>query len=552
MNKRILLLLVLALVACTRSEVPTLVARQQSVETVTQRLNARYNDAVSSCPGNLPAYDCSGVLLQRVSYNPANDFWGHSDNAIRLGSSTFSYIRNGVNSNSADITSGYILMDPASARAAGKRVLTPRCIFPFMANTQANNRAMHGCGFANGPNPDPLPADLSNCATLALPAVTVAAWIQNFTEHGSNPINQCSLSTKVAVQFATSLAVRASFPALTQAYGNEILYELWDTQAPEQLPIEAFFYNKSLEGSLVNAQALKHAYQVKTGIELPIVRIDFGTGAMRFSVRDIDQEDGWQVAQRLNARHANLTTTCEGTKAPVYCSGVLVRANSYSVNYHAWNPNVNSRPAGASSLSYLRGDIHTPALFAGKNQGVLFKDLDSTPAGISPMRALCIYMADADSWERADQGCGINSNSPTPGSESCASQGVTTLAQLQAHWLMAPADPSWQRLHHQCSLAINPISFMLAIDGRKQNVTGTESDYYRYNEIMIENWTMDTPGYVDAFYYIMQSSEGLRQAKEIQKDLWRSADGIIKPVIRMDLAARPDAVFSYVYEDQAY
>lgn len=552
MNIRILLALLLILAGCTRSEAPSVRTLQQPIVAVAERLNARYANTVSSCPGGVPAYDCSGVLFRRVTYNPGYDFWGHSASAIRLGSSTFSYIRNGVSSSSADVTSGYILMDPASARAAGKKVLTPRCIFPFMADTQANSRAMHGCGFANRPSPDPLPADLSNCATLAVPAVTAAAWVQNFSEHGANITNQCSLSTKVAEQFATSLAVRASFPDLTRVYGNEMLYELWDTGAPEQLPIEAIFYNASKEGSLINAQALKHAYQVKTNIELPIVRLDFGTGAKRFVLRDLDQEDGWAVARRLNERHANTTVKCPDEKAAVYCSGILVRAASYRTSYHAWDPNVASSPAGATSLSYLRGDIKTQALFANKPQGVIFKDLDSVPAGLEPMQALCIYMADADTWERADKGCGANSNSPTPGTESCASQGITTLDQLRAHWLAAPVSPSWQRLHHQCSLAISPAPFMLAIEGRRQNITGTESRFYQYNEIMIANWSMNAPQYVDGIYYEAGNAEGLRQAKEIQKDIMRSAQGLTKPVIRLDLAAAADALFSYLPSDQAY
>ncbi|MDH0749006.1 hypothetical protein N5D61_21995 [Pseudomonas sp. GD03842] len=93
---------------------------------------------------------------------------------------------------------------------------------------------------------------------------------------------------------------------------------------------------------------------------------------------------------------------------------------------------------------------------------------------------------------------------------------------------------------------------MLAVNGRKENITGTESPYYRYNEIMIENWKMNAAEYVDAVYYISGNAEGLRQANEIQQDIRRSADGLIRPVIRIDLNRAADAVFSFHPEDQSF
>lgn len=554
MKRTFWLALLMVLSACTHHEVADIVApsrhaTQAASASVADRLVARYNSSVTGCAGGTPAYECSGVLIRRATYASSYDFWTHSPGAIQLGSSTFSFIRNGVNSSSADVTSGFILMDPESARAAGKTELKARCIFPFMANTQAGNRAMHGCGFANGANPDPLPADLSNCSKLAIPAITPAAWIQNFNEHGANVVNQCSLSTTVATEFATSLAVRASYPDITKVYGNEMLFELWDTQAPANLPIEAIFYNASKEGSLVNAQALKHAYQVKTNIGLPIVRLDFAVGAQRFVLKPVDQEDGWAVAQRLNARHADTSRECADGKAAVYCNGVLVRAISYSTNYHAWNPNLTTQPIGGVSFSYLRGDVETLAMFNDKAQGIILRELNyATTAGLQPINALCVYMVDANTWQRADKGCGPHAT--TPGSNTCAIEGVVTLAQLGAHF--QAGNPA----NHQCSLAITPAPFMMAIDGRRQFVNPTTSVWQRYNEIMLAAWPMDIPAQLplDAIFYVAGTgeAEGLRQAKEIQKDLWRSAGGMIKPVVRMDLKAAANAVFSYRREDQAY
>ncbi|MDH0749007.1 hypothetical protein N5D61_22000 [Pseudomonas sp. GD03842] len=318
MKTLMLIMSLLMLGGCTTSHVPSIANSQQMasgvarpLEDLEDRLTNRYISNVAKCSGDRPAYNCSGLLIRRANYNPSYDFWGLSADAIRLGSTTFSYIRSGVNSDSSDLTNGFIRMDPDSAQQAGKLAVNARCIYPFMADTQENNRAMHGCGFANGQDPIPLPADLASCATLSMPATSPDAWIENFISHGSSRINQCSLSTKGAAQFITSLTVRPRFPDLTRAYGNEILFENWNTADPARLPIEAIFYEAS-RGSLLNAQQLKLAYQAKSGIELPIVRIDLTNSAKRFTVVRAGDGEGALVAQRLNARHANLTPSCAG------------------------------------------------------------------------------------------------------------------------------------------------------------------------------------------------------------------------------------------------
>jgi hypothetical protein len=108
-------------------------------------------------------------------------------------------------------------------------------------------------------------------------------------------------------------------------------------------------------------------------------------------------------------------------------------------------------------------------------------------------------------------------------------------------------------------MAIAPIPFMVSINARAQiqaNAQAPLHEAYDYNEVVLANWPMDIPTQlpIDTFFYQVGAGEAgvLAQALEIQKDLWRSAGGIIKPVMRMDLSAAPDAVFSYRRDDQAY
>lgn len=514
---------------------------------VAARLNARYQDTAQSCSGGEAAYECSGVLIRRSN---SSSFWEHTSAAAALGSVTFSYLRADATTSIAD-ASGFIFMDRNTAQQQGKAWFEPRCIYPFIAGTQNAGRPLNGCGFATRSASSNV--DQSTCAGLAVPAVTPGLWIQNFQRFGSNPRNQCSLSTHDASQFMTSLVVRGSLASLANTYLNEVLIPTWDVNTPERLPIEAFFYNAANSGSLINAQMMRHAYSVKTGLSLPIVRLDFTRPPTeRFSQRVQDQEDGWQVVDRLNARFADKSRQCADGRAPVYCNGVLARASQYSTAYHAWNPNPNTNPKDAVSFSYLRADVKTVILFFP--QGVLFDRLGYTSGpGLVAIEPLCIYMADANTWSRSMQGCGPGTDFPSD-SGPCASMDINDLAALGAHFLKAPAVPAWQRLHHQCSLAIQPLSFMLAIDGRAQFIGGTENQSYGYNEIMLRAWPQNIPDNLplDAIFYTSAGGTGaLTQAKQIQQDLFRSSASLVKPVVRIDLSATGQA-FSYHREDQGY
>ncbi|MGY4525526.1 hypothetical protein [Pseudomonas sp. TE21394] len=516
---------------------------------VAARLNARFNNTAQRCSDDAPAYECSGVLIRRSIYRPSFDFWKHSTAAQALGSVTFSFLRVDANTNLSD-PSGFIFMDATTARQEGKVWPGMRCIYPFIAGTQNAGRPLNGCGFANS---EATQADQSTCATLVDPAVTPEKWLANFARFGSNPVNQCSLSTQDYNQFMTSLAVRRTLSNQASTLLNEVLVPTWDVNKPEQLPIEAFFYNTAVAGSLVNAQALRHAYRVKTGLSLPIVRLDFAAQAHeRFSQLPQDQEDGWQVAERLNARFNDTARQCNNGQAPVYCSGVLVRGTNYSPTFHAWNPNPNTNPTDAVSFSYMRADITT--MWLPRQQGLLFSSLDyAADAGLEVLRPLCIYMADANTWHRTTQGCGATSYYPND-SGPCASMGINNLDALGNHFRSVPETPTGLRLSHQCSLAIQPASFMLAIEGRANLIGEEMKPNYGYNEIMLYAWEQNIPNRlpIDALFYTASGgAAALNEAKGIQQDLFRNSASLVKPIVRIETGAT-GATFSYRREDQAY
>ncbi|WP_342624119.1 hypothetical protein [Pseudomonas alkylphenolica] len=523
---------------------------QAQATNVVARLNERFANTTQSCSGDTPAYTCSGVLIRRSTYNPAIDFWKHSAAAQALGSVTFSFLRADANTTLSD-SSGFIFMDTMTAQQEGKVWPGVRCIYPFIAGTQNAGRPLHGCGFATPSGSSAI--EESTCAGLVVPAVTPDLWIANFVRFGSTPRNQCSLSAQDPAQFMTSLTVRNRLPDQARTLLNEVLVPTWDVDTPERLPIEAFFYNSVHAGSLVNAQALRHAYKVRTGQSLPIVRLNFTAPATeRFTQRPQDQEDGWEVAERLNARFSDTDRQCADGRAPVYCNGVLARATVYSPAFHAWNPNPNTNPKDAVSFSYMRTDVRTVKLFYP--QGLLFGSLGyNADPGVEVITPLCIYMADANTWSRTTQGCGAGTDYPSD-SGPCASMGIKDLTALGNHFSKVPADPAWRRLHHQCSLAIEPASFMLAIEGRAQFVGGTENPYYGYNETMLKAWPQNIPDRLplDAIFYTTEGgTAALDQAKQMQQDLFRSSASLVKPVVRLTLGATAPA-FTYRREDQGY
>lgn len=282
------------------------VAGQQLVD----NLNARYQSTVEACANGTPAYYCSGVILRTTAYNSSYGFWTHSPPAGQLGSVTFSYIRRDVGSDGTGISSGFIFSDQETALAQGK-ASTVRCIYPFMAGTQGAERPGFGCGFI--PSGVKQGVDLSSCATLATPAITVELWLENFRRFGSEDANQCSLSTMVATQFKASLEAHNSVDPGHTAARNELLIATWREETPERLPIEAFFYNATTGAGLLNAQALRHSYYLKTSQRIPVVRVDFSAADKNvFSWNAADQVDGWDVANQLNVRYNDTSYNCYG------------------------------------------------------------------------------------------------------------------------------------------------------------------------------------------------------------------------------------------------
>ncbi|WP_342648743.1 hypothetical protein [Pseudomonas sp. REB1044] len=234
---------------------------------VAARLNGRYNATAHSCPGNLPAYYCNGIIIRSVdngNFNP----WDPSPTAIKLGAVSFSYFRVDSYVNNFYRNAGFIFLPQTEAAAQGKG-MEYLCIYAYDAGTIVGTRAAKGCGLK--PRTAPATADLSTCAIKN--ATTVSNWYA-FTKTIPNRDFQCSLSTQDAAQFAVSYQVRANRPGNMEALWNEMMVNLWPQNDGANLPIEAFFYKVGNTISLNDAKIFQTKFKNATGKWVPVIALD--------------------------------------------------------------------------------------------------------------------------------------------------------------------------------------------------------------------------------------------------------------------------------------
>ncbi|WP_448092186.1 hypothetical protein [Pseudomonas lini] len=509
-------------------------------------LNAKYASNVAQCSNGSPAYHCSGVLVRAVDYSNIFKFWDYGSAATKLGSVAFTYIRSDVGSTglNGNRKSGFILKDQTTALAEGK-ALNLRCIYPFPTES-LDVRADHGCGFA--PKLDQQNPDLANCAKLAVPATTAAAWLKNFIEHSSLPKNQCSLSTMVAGQFKASLEAHSLVNAIWTAKPMEVLVKAWDKSKPEKLPIEAVFYEASAPAKLADAQKFQRDYYRATSLYVPIVKLNLSApGNDIFSFSAIDQVYGQTVAEQLNARYANVANEC-GARAAYFCNGVLVRTTRGTPSYHAWDPSSTAIALNGISFSYLRQDVHMAKLYIGEGQGFVFKGLDdAAKIAAHPTPVRCAFPADGATNHRV-LSCGHHSYFPDAG-ESCLDINIDTLDKWKEHFHFA--NTTANRFYHQCALGPDKQQFSIFLQGRSNFNVPADLNYT--NEIILAVWPVGIPQQLplEAFIYVDSANPAAARtgAQYMQQDYFNMTGNYL-PVIRITFAEGATSLFSYHADDQ--
>ena len=229
---------------------------------VVARMNARYADTRSECPGAKPAYYCNGVLFRFNRATTAFHAWDPSPTSHRNNGVSFSYARSDIKIDRVAAPYGFTFKEWA---APAVYPATLRCAYPYNAGTSSMNDTCTGHG---------------QCEALGI--VSVDLWTRRYL---STPTAGCAFGPGVA-QFQLNSAVRQKVPSNTS--WNEIMIAPWPDGIPGQLPLESLYYQT--EAARPQAQFIQNDYFTGTQRFLPIVRMDLTApnGAM-FSYAPADQ-----------------------------------------------------------------------------------------------------------------------------------------------------------------------------------------------------------------------------------------------------------------------
>jgi len=259
-------------------------------------LNKNYNDSATACQPGEGLFMCTGVFLRTVdngNFNP----WEPSPSAIALGSSSFTWLRKDISTNTLYHRAGYIRTNPVDAHGGGGGTFNwsgVNCIYPFDASTLGQTRGHNGCDFQNtkSAQANPAPANASpsqgyepwGSCDKKLGYTTASQWNEFYQSNGMANNTQCSWSGNTASQW---LAMLSSHESFAKTGWNEILVPT--VSAWEPYFIFGFFYDTNKAGARADAQA----FQVKLsalGRRFPIYSINFSAPAsQRFSYSAADQ-----------------------------------------------------------------------------------------------------------------------------------------------------------------------------------------------------------------------------------------------------------------------
>lgn len=230
-------------------------------------LRARYFDKRTDCGRpSIPAFVCTGVIFRATIPSPVYKSWEPSPRAVQSGGFSFSFLR-------ADAkfkrlvryeNNGFIVYPPLST-PAGKEKVNVLCAFPVDGAT--DTRADQGCGASNQAT-----SNSNVCHTQGI--TTGEQWYAKHQADKLSNLNQCGFNVrddaneKATASFNAFIRAMSLDKAESFEQQNELRLGIYNTRAPENLPIAAFFY---LPGGLADAQYDQKDYFTTTGLFVPII-----------------------------------------------------------------------------------------------------------------------------------------------------------------------------------------------------------------------------------------------------------------------------------------
>ncbi|WP_150574391.1 hypothetical protein [Pandoraea aquatica] len=447
-------------------------------------------------------------------------------------SAELAFVRGDLRTSSLGATAGFILADGFTA-SGWQKPYDVRCVYPVDV-TPPGTTGAHGCDLLGGTTP--VPPDWSSCATHGVTDATT--WLAHFVANGQAPLRQCSLSAQTATQFHSAMQAHGQVADSLAQMPMSLLIPAWNPATPATIPVQAFYYDASTPGQLVQAQRYQMQYFTATNEWVPILRVTFAPGqGASFGFDETDQMDeGFRVAERLTDRYKDLSSSCNGGKDPAfYCDGVLIRMVAVR-DMPVWNPRADYFDRDGVSFSYLRADakVTSVASWTG-GTGLIMKEFNAP----SEQRLIlkCSFPTDAGTASRPDS-CIPPAGYGDP--RFCDQLGVTSYATWYARY-------SNSNIWGHCPFRPDPASFQLSITIRRDYPSDVIMGY-KHNEITMKPWPRDIPAKLPLEAFVAVGNV-YADARTIQQGYF-GATGRFLPIIRVNVTAAADQVFIYVPGDQ--
>ncbi|MBP5957133.1 DUF2599 domain-containing protein [Pseudomonas anatoliensis] len=385
--------------ACTLPLLCTTVAAQPPLDPqdTLRRINHNYNTLKRECqePDTGAArglYYCSGVTLRMVNDGPFNP-WDYSPYAVKIGATSYSWIRKDLSTRILIHPAGLILRNPTDAAALNLPVKEQgfTCIYAFDGGT-GPERKWYGCGFFDSREPPRAAQGVLNNRNAALAYGTCAEagvstaeqWTQKYTGLMKGPIqySQCSWNAEKPSDWNAMIRVHESRPNTTNrdpfAFSgqvNEFMLKnatATNDGSENMKYIDAFIYNVNStqnfatrgdqaapkpENGLNSARSFQRKLQAQ-GYSVPILRLDFTKPAeQRFSYVAADQ------AIDLTAAGGEPSTPTPAASAPSYiASANWIKRYDPGTRKDEWSLSVVPTPAGRALPNEQLGALYDQLL----------------------------------------------------------------------------------------------------------------------------------------------------------------------------------------------
>lgn len=258
------------------------------------------------------------------------------------------------------------------------------------------------------------------------------------------------------------------------------------------------------------------------------------------------------IANDLKSRYKDSTKICSGDKPAYQCSGIIIRGINQANNLaHAWSLKPENKQKESFSFAFLRHDQPFSSFPRGYDSGFIMYPQLKTPVGKNTYKVYCAFPTDGGTDSRSGHGCGMYNNEAM--SNHCDRVGITSYNAWVNNFnrIINSNNPNF--VDRQCAFDMTIASRAKDFDiirQANQYLQKNSSKYYmRNNELLVHAWNENnaSPLPIEAFFYLIGSTNGLKHAQEFQRDYYNQANKEIVPIVGIKLPQTPNDELTVTY-----